>query len=60
MPEDAPVITTTLPLKSSFLKGLTKTHQSNLNTRDTGKYTKRKNVMDICINTLRNPFNMFM
>lgn len=52
MPEEAPVMSMTLPLKSSFLRGFTKAHMNSFTGIERGMYIKMIIAAEICITTL--------
>jgi hypothetical protein len=52
MPDEAPVMSTTLPLRSSFLSGFTNAHMNSFTGIERGMYTKMIIAAEICITTL--------
>ena len=52
MPEEAPVMSTTFPLRSSFLSGFTNAHTNSFTGIERGMYTKMTIAAEMCISTL--------
>ena len=54
MPEEAPVMSTTFPLRFSFLNGFTNAHTNSFTGTERGMYTKTTSAALTCISTLCN------